>query len=74
MNQIVWKCHKETPRVAIVNKQKCHFFFLSFAKSENRRVEQVLPGGRLGGWYQWEGRGGGERVWDGEHNGNTVYK
>jgi hypothetical protein len=25
--------------------QKCHFFSLSFAKSENRRVEQVLPRG-----------------------------
>jgi hypothetical protein len=25
--------------------QKCHFFFLSFAKSKNKRVEQVLPRG-----------------------------
>jgi hypothetical protein len=32
---------KETPCVAIL-KQKCHCF--SFAKSENRRSEQVLPG------------------------------
>jgi hypothetical protein len=34
---------KETPCVAILNKQKCHFF--SFTKSENRRVEEVLAGG-----------------------------
>jgi hypothetical protein len=26
--------------IAILNKQKCHFF--SFTKSENRRAEQVL--------------------------------
>jgi hypothetical protein len=32
--------------------------FFSFAKLENRRVEQVLAGG----WYQWEGGGCGERV------------
>jgi hypothetical protein len=31
------------PCVAILNKQKYHFFFLSFAKSENRRAEQILP-------------------------------
>jgi hypothetical protein len=23
-----WKCHKETPCVAILNKEKCHFFLL----------------------------------------------
>jgi hypothetical protein len=34
---------QDTPHVAILNKQKCHFF--SFTKSENRRAEQVLPGG-----------------------------
>jgi hypothetical protein len=41
-----WKYHKETPCVAILNKQKYYFFFLSFTKSENRRAEQVLPRGR----------------------------
>jgi hypothetical protein len=35
------------------------FFSFSSRKSENRRVEQVLPRG--GGWYQWEERGGEER-------------
>jgi hypothetical protein len=30
------------PCAAILNKQKCHFFF-SFTKSENRRAEEVLP-------------------------------
>jgi hypothetical protein len=29
------------------------FFLFSFAKSENRRAEQVLPSRE--GWYQWEG-------------------
>jgi hypothetical protein len=29
--------------VAILNKQKCHFF--SFTKLENRRAQQVLPEG-----------------------------
>jgi hypothetical protein len=38
-----WKCHKETPCIAILNKQKCHFF--SFTKLKNRRAEQVLPQG-----------------------------
>jgi hypothetical protein len=33
---------KETPCVAILNKQKCHFF--SFTKLEKRREGQVLPG------------------------------
>jgi hypothetical protein len=43
MNQFVfyfiyiWKCHKETPCVAILNKQNVIFF--SFTKSKNRRME-----------------------------------
>jgi hypothetical protein len=44
--------------VASLNKQKCHI--LSFTKSDNRRVEQVLPW--RGGWYQWEGRRGRKSV------------
>jgi hypothetical protein len=36
-----WKCHKETPCVAMLNKQKYHLFF-SYTKVENRRAEQVL--------------------------------
>jgi hypothetical protein len=28
-----------------IKQAKCHFFFLSFAKSENRNAEQVLPMG-----------------------------
>jgi hypothetical protein len=43
------KCHNETPYIAILNKQKCHFIF-HFQKckvgSQNRSC--------LGGWYQWE--------------------
>jgi hypothetical protein len=34
---------KETPCITILNKKKCYFF--SFAKSEERRTEQILPGG-----------------------------
>jgi hypothetical protein len=44
--QYTWKCHKETHYVAFLNKQKniIFYFFISFTKSGNRRVEQVLPG------------------------------
>jgi hypothetical protein len=51
-------------------KQTKMKFFFSFTKSENRRVEQVLPGG-IGATGR--GAGGGERVWDGEYSANTVY-
>jgi hypothetical protein len=39
----------ETPHVAILNKQKCHFFFffICYTKSENRRVKKVMSG-RIG--------------------------
>jgi hypothetical protein len=37
------KMAQETPCVAVLNKQKCHFLFLCFAKSKNRCAEQVLP-------------------------------
>jgi hypothetical protein len=57
----MWKCHKETPCVSILNKQKCHFF--SFTKSENRKMEKVLSGGIIP-----VGVGGcGERLWKGEY-------
>jgi hypothetical protein len=36
----IWKYHKETPYIAILNKQKCFF-----SKMENRKVKQVLFGG-----------------------------
>jgi hypothetical protein len=41
---------------AILNNQKCHvFFFFSYTKLENRRAEQVPPGGlvMVGGWRRW---------------------
>jgi hypothetical protein len=41
--------HRETPCVAILNKQKCHFSPFSSTKLENRRTEQVLPGAGGGG-------------------------
>jgi hypothetical protein len=62
-----WKCHKETPCVAILNKQIYHFF--SSTKLENKRVEQVLSRG----WYQWEGGESGKRVRESEYGANTVY-
>jgi hypothetical protein len=42
---------QETPCVAILNKQKCHFFFLSLAKSENRAcLGRLVP---VGGGRRW---------------------
>jgi hypothetical protein len=54
------ECLKETPYVAILNKQKCHFFpvFFSFTKSENRWVEQVLSR-----WVGTSGRGEEVEKW-----------
>jgi hypothetical protein len=43
-----WKCHNETLHIAILNKQKCLFFF---SKTENRKQSRSC----LRGWYQWEG-------------------
>jgi hypothetical protein len=43
------KCHRKLP--VLLSYTNKHVFFLSFSKSENKQVEQVLPGG--GGWYQW---------------------
>jgi hypothetical protein len=37
----IWKCHDKAPCVAILNKQKCHFFK---KKSENKKVKQLLSG------------------------------
>jgi hypothetical protein len=33
----IWKCHGETPYIAISNKQKC-----LFSKLKDRKVKQVL--------------------------------
>jgi hypothetical protein len=41
---VSWKYQKENPCVAILSKQKCRFFLLSFGKSDNRREKQVLHG------------------------------
>jgi hypothetical protein len=43
--------YKETPSIAILNKQKCQFF--SFTKLENRKAEQILSGA-LGTRGRWE--------------------
>jgi hypothetical protein len=48
-----WKCHKETPCVAVLNKNA---ILCSFTKSEKRRAKQIPPGGLVSmGW-----RRGGE--------------
>jgi hypothetical protein len=39
------KCHKETPCVANLNKQKCHFFLYKTGEQEGEQV--LLGGGRL---------------------------
>jgi hypothetical protein len=50
--------------VAILNKQKCYFFSLSFAKLEIRRAEQVLSGDRSDTSGSGEKVGKGyKRVW-----------
>jgi hypothetical protein len=56
---------KETPCVAILNHKKYPLFLLQNWKigGWNRFC--------LGGWYNWEGEGGGERVWEGEYGANT---
>jgi hypothetical protein len=51
--------------MAILNKEKCHFFF---TKAENRRAEQVLPEE-----VRTSVGGGGKRVYEGEYSANTVY-
>jgi hypothetical protein len=60
----IWKCHKETLCVALLNNQKCHFFSFFLYKIKIRRAEQILHGG----WYQWEGGGGWKIVKEGEYN------
>jgi hypothetical protein len=49
----MWKCHKETPCIATLNRQKYHFF--SFTKLENGSRIGLAWGGR---WLVavWEGR------------------
>jgi hypothetical protein len=42
-----WKCRRETPCIAILNKQKCHFFFFyKIIEQENG------TGPTWGAWYQ----------------------
>jgi hypothetical protein len=57
-NTNVWKCHKETPHIAIINKQKC-----PFSKTENRKEEVGTSGRRI---YK-------KRVMEAEFSGNFMY-
>jgi hypothetical protein len=41
----LWKCHNQTPHLAILNKQKC-----LFSKTEKRKVKQVMSGVDTSGW------------------------
>jgi hypothetical protein len=52
----IWKCHKETPCIAILIKQKCQFLFL-----QNQRTGKLNGFCLTGrGWYQWEEEGLGK--------------
>jgi hypothetical protein len=61
------KCHKDTPYIAILNKQKCHF--ISYTKLETRIAELVLSGEgvAVGALRRWV------NMWEGEYSLNTVY-
>jgi hypothetical protein len=64
MNQYIyaWKCHKETPCVGILNKQKCLFFlFFMYKIGEQECGTDSAPRG-WGGWYWWEEGRDGEMV------------
>jgi hypothetical protein len=52
-----WKCHKETPCVAILSNQKCHFF--SSSKSEEGRTGPALKGLVPMEEGRWQGKGTG---------------
>jgi hypothetical protein len=41
----MWKCNKVIPCESTLNKKKCHLFFLSYAKSENRGSNRSCLGG-----------------------------
>jgi hypothetical protein len=59
-----WKCHKETPCVATLNKQKC-----LFSKLEDRKVKQVLSGGVV----PVGGGGHKERMEEGDCGEKSMY-
>jgi hypothetical protein len=67
-----WKCHKETPCVAILNNEKCHFFLLLFLYKIGEQEGGTGPAWDRG-WYQWEGEGFGEMVKESEYGAYTVY-
>jgi hypothetical protein len=57
---------KETPCVAILNKQKCHFSFFYKVREQKGRTGLV--------WWKLVPVGGGrEKVWKGAYGANTVY-
>jgi hypothetical protein len=61
------KCHKEALCVAILNKQKCHFFV---------HLQNPVTGGTGPAWeegYWWEREERGEKVWESEYTAYTVY-
>jgi hypothetical protein len=51
-----WKCHKEMPCVALLNKQKCHFFSFYKIREQEGRTGAVWEGGLVpvGGGRRWE--------------------
>jgi hypothetical protein len=60
-----WKCHKETPWVDVLSKQKCHLFFLYKIGEQKGRTGPVWDGG-------WLVRVGGEKVGKGYRRVNMV--
>jgi hypothetical protein len=73
MNRYIytWKCHKEIPWVAILNKQKMSFFFFfSYIKSKREGgMGPVL----VGEWLVLVGKGGcGEMVNESEYSTNPM--
>jgi hypothetical protein len=49
----IWKCHKETPCIDILNKQKCHFFLKQTQRTggQNRScLGRLVPKGEGRMW------------------------
>jgi hypothetical protein len=42
----LWKCHKETSYVAILNKKKCYFFIYKIEEQKGRTGPSMVAGER----------------------------
>jgi hypothetical protein len=50
----IWKCNKEIPCVAILNKQKCHFFIYKIREPESGIGPACGRVGTIGGGGSWK--------------------